>query len=209
MSANVEPRQGTRVGARPPRAAARPRRRRGAGQPARRRLRGAWPGRALRLDRHADRPGVRGVHRSADQRGRRPSRRRPVRADVSGATRAIGAPGRDAARRAAGGDQPPPRRRAGRPGLGPARRLRVRAGRPAEGAGDPARRGPAVRLDRARDRAAGRGAGGRIGAEQEPDPAADPLPPRRPQRRHRSASTRSARPRSRRCWRRRGSTWRG
>ena len=76
----------------------------------------------------------------------------------------------------------------------PARLDRVRAGRLAEGARDPPRRGPAVRLDRRRDRPAEGGPGGRDGARPQPDPAHRPVPPRRPDRRlHRQLLARRAR----------------
>ena len=83
----------------------------------------------------------------------------------------------------------------------------VRAGRLAQGARDPARRGPAVRLDRRRDRPAEGGPGRRHGAGPQPRAAHRPVPPGRPDRRHRSASTRSAgRRTSGRSSRPRGST---
>ena len=75
----------------------------------------------------------------------------------------------------------------------PARLDRVRAGGLAEGPRDPARRGPAVRLDRRRDRPAEGGPGGRDGARPQPDPAHRPVPPRRPDRRlHRPVLARRA-----------------
>ena len=60
----------------------------------------------------------------------------------------------------------------------------VRAGRLAEGARDPARRGPAVRLDRGRDRPAEGGPRGRDGARPQPRPAHRAVPPGRADRRH-------------------------
>ena len=62
-------------------------------------------------------------------------------------------------------------------------RTRVRAGRLDEGPRDPARRGPAVRLDRGRDRPAEGGAGGRHRARAQPGAAHRPVPPGRPERR--------------------------
>ena len=57
------------------------------------------------------------------------------------------------------------------------------AARPAQGARDPARRGPAVRLDRRRDRPPEGGPRGRHRARPQPDPADHPVPSRGPQRR--------------------------
>ena len=88
----------------------------------------------------------------------------------------------------------------------PARPYRVRARRLGQGPGDPARRGPAVRLDRGRDRPAEGGPGRGHGPRPQPGPAHRPVPSRRPDRRDRSASTRSAaRPTSGRSWPPKGS----
>ena len=66
----------------------------------------------------------------------------------------------------------------------PARSQRVRAGRLAQGPRDPARRGPAVRLDRRRDRPPEGGPGGRHGARPQPGAAHRAVPPGRPDGRH-------------------------
>ena len=68
----------------------------------------------------------------------------------------------------------------------------VRARRLAQGPGDPARRGAAVRLDRRRDRPPEGGPRGRDRARAQPGAADRALPPRRPDGRDRSASTRWA-----------------
>ena len=70
-------------------------------------------------------------------------------------------------------------RAAGPDPAGPPRPHRVRGRGLDEGARDPARRGPAVRLDRRRDRPAEGGAGGRDGARPQPGAADRALPPRR------------------------------
>ena len=62
----------------------------------------------------------------------------------------------------------------------PARPHRLRARRLAQGARDPARRGPAVWLDRRRDRPAEGGPRGRDGARTQPGAAHRAVPPRRP-----------------------------
>ena len=92
----------------------------------------------------------------------------------------------------------------------PARPHRLRARRLAEGARDPARRGPSVRLGRRRDRPAEGGPGGRDGARPQPGPAHRALPPRRPQRRHhRPVLARRAGATSGRSSKPRASTFRG
>ena len=97
--------------------------------------------------------------------------------------------GRAGARPESQGQGQGPARAAVRP-AGP---LRVRAGRPAEGARDPARRGAAVQLDRQGDRPPGRGARRGVGAGEEPGAAPDPVPPGRAQRRaHRQLLARRA-----------------
>ena len=65
----------------------------------------------------------------------------------------------------------------------PAGSLAVRRSRAPQGARDPERRGPAVRLDRRGDRPARRRSARGHGARPQPDPAADPVPSRGPQRR--------------------------
>ena len=77
-----------------------------------------------------------------------------------------------ARRRPAGPDRPRPARPHG-----------LRARRLGEGPRDPARRGPAVRLDRGRDRPAEGRAGRRDGAGPQPGPAHRAVPSRRPDRR--------------------------
>ena len=158
-------------------------------RPAVRRVRGARRGRArgpLRPDRHAARPGVRRLERARRLVGRHGRRRRGVRSGRFGEE--VGRPiepRRCAARAARERDSTPPRRRP--PGAHPARPARphpVRGHGLDEGAGDPAWRGPAVRLDRRGDRPPEGGPRGRHGARPQPRAARRALPPRGPQRRH-------------------------
>ena len=96
-----------------------------------------------------------------------------------------GLPRRPPAGPTRGRDRPAARRRPARPDRPrPARPHRVRARRLAQGARDPAWRGPAVRLGRRRDRPAQGGPRGRHRARPQPGPADRALPPRRPDRRH-------------------------
>ena len=143
-------------------------------------------GRPVRPVRLADRAAGRGLERARRVRGRGGRRRRRVRGEPRGPDRparpirADALPGplarRDrqaARRRPAGPDRPRP-----------ARPHRLRARRLAQGARDPARRGPAVRLDRRRDRPPEGGPGGRHGARPQPRAADRAVPPGRPDGRH-------------------------
>ena len=132
------------------------------------------------------------ARRDDDAASRRATGHRP-------AARAFAA---DAAATAGERDRAPARRRSAGPHRPrPARPQPVRAGRLAQGARDPARRGPAVRLGRRRDRPAEGGPRGRDGARPQPGPADRAVPPRRPHATARSASTRwAARRTSGRSW---------
>ena len=120
----------------------------------------------------ADRAARRGLERPGRLGGRGGRRRRRVRdAPWPGPAARPSAPSAlpGPARR---GDRAAPRRRPARPDRPrPARPHRIRARRLAEGARDPARRGPAVRLDRRRDRPPEGGPRGRDGARPQPGPA--------------------------------------
>ena len=156
--------------------------------------------------------GVSEVEQAADGAESRPRHAaRTGRRHVARSTRCPTAPRRR--------DRPAARGRAAGPDPArPPRPHRVRGRGLDEGPRDPARRGPALRLDRRRDRPAEGGARRRDGPRPQPGAAHRPVPPRRAHRRHdrpvqprraaqqaddpRGGGPRSRRPRGRRAARR-------
>ena len=135
--------------------------------------------RMARID-SVDRPALRRLERP----GREWCRVRRVRGEPRGPHRSPGLPGRGAPRRPGTRDRPAARRRPPGPHRPrPARPQRLRTRRVAQGPRHPARRSPAVRLDRRRDRPTEGGPRGRDGARPQPGPAHRPVPSGRPDRR--------------------------